>query len=49
MDTLFMNSGDSKTSDRHSLLLNLSNKINLKGNDKYVVLSNRSIYYPWKI
>ena len=43
-----MNSGNSKTTDPHRLLLNLSNKINLKGNDKYVALSNLSIYYPWK-
>ena len=37
-----------KTSDSHRLLLNLSNKINLKRNDKYVALSNLSIYYTWK-
>ena len=30
MDTIFMNSENSKTSDAHKLLLNLSNKINLK-------------------
>ena len=45
MDTIFMNSGDSKISDPHRLLLNLSNKIGLKGSDKYVALSNLSIYY----
>ena len=39
MDTIFMNSGNSKTSDPHRLLLNLSDKINLKRNDKYVALS----------
>ena len=48
MDTIFMNSGDSKISDPHRLLLNLSNKIGLKGSDKYVALSNLSIYYTWK-
>ena len=26
----------------------LSNKINLKRSDKYVALSNLSIYYTWK-
>ena len=31
MDTVFMNSENSKTSDRHRLLLNLSDKINFKG------------------
>ena len=45
MDTTFMNSKSSKISDPHRLLLNLSNKINLKSKDKYVVLSNLSIYY----
>ena len=30
MDTISMNSKDSKTSDPHRLLLNLSDKINLK-------------------
>ena len=38
-----MNSEKSKTSDPHVLLLNLSDKINLKGSDTYVVLSNLSI------
>ena len=40
MDTLFMNSGKSKTSELHRLLLNLSDKINLKRKDKYVLLSS---------
>ena len=30
MDTIFMNSENSKTSDPHRLLLNLTEKINLK-------------------
>ena len=33
MDTIFMNSENSKTSDSHKLLLNLSNKTNLKRSD----------------
>ena len=48
MDTTFMNSESSKTSDLHRLLLNISDKINLKRNDKYVALSNLSIYYTRK-
>ena len=47
MDTIFMNSENSKTSDPHRLLLNLLNKINVKRNDEYVALSNVSIYYTW--
>ena len=48
MNTIFLNSENSKTSDPHRLLLNLSHKINLKKGDKYVALSNLSIYYIWK-
>ena len=38
MDTIFTISGGSKIFDPHRLLLNLSDKINLKRRDKYVVL-----------
>ena len=48
MDTIFMNSENSKTTDPHRLLLNLTDKINLRRSDKYVALSNLSIYYTWK-
>ena len=48
MDTIFMNSGNSKRSDPHSLLLNLSDKIKLKWIDKYVALWNLNVYYTWK-
>ena len=34
MDTIFMNSENSKTSQPHRLLLNLENEINLKESDK---------------
>ena len=43
-----MNSKNSKTSDPHRLLLNISDKINLKKSDKHVALSNLSIYHTWK-
>ena len=48
MDTVFMNSENSKTFDPHRVLLNLLDKINLKRSDKYVALSNLSIYNTWK-
>ena len=48
MDAIFMNYENSKTSDPYRLLLHLSDKIKLKRSDKYVVLSNLSIYYTWK-
>ena len=43
-----MNSKNSKTSDPHRQLLNITDKINLKRSDKYVSLSNLIIYYIWK-
>ena len=48
MDTIFMNSGNSKTFDPQRPLVNLSDKINLNRSDKNVVLSNLSIYDSWK-
>ena len=42
------NSEYSKTSDPHRLLLNLSDKINLKSKDKYVALSKLSISFKWR-
>ena len=43
MDTIFINSANSKTSNPHRSLLSLLEKINLKRSDKYVALTNRSI------
>ena len=42
-----MNFKNSKTSDPHRLLLNLTDKINLRRKDKYIALSNLSICYTW--
>ena len=39
---------NSGTSDSHGLLLNLTDNINLKKSNEYVVLSNLSIYYTCK-
>ena len=39
-----MNSENNKTSDPYRLLLNLSDKII----NKYIALSNLTIYYTWK-
>ena len=47
MDTIFINSENSKTSEYRVLLLNLTNKIDLRS-EKTVALSNLSIYYTWK-
>ena len=43
-----MNCKYSKKFDPYRLLINLSYKINLQRSDKYVALSNLSIYYSWK-
>ena len=48
MNIACMNSGNSKTSILHRILLNLPNKLNLKRKNKYVGLSSLSIYYTWK-
>ena len=40
-----MDSKNAKKFDLHRLLLNLTDKINLKRRGKYAVLSNLSIYY----
>ena len=47
-NTIFINSKNSGTPDPHRLLLNLTDKINLKRSEKYVALSNLSISYTWK-
>ena len=48
MNTIFMNSENSKTSDPQRLLLNLTDKIYLRRKDKYIAFSNLGIYYTWK-
>ena len=39
-----MSSENSKTTNPHRLLINLTDKINLKRSDKYVAFSKISIY-----
>ena len=48
MDTIFMNSENSKTSEYHVLVLKLTDKLDLRRDQKTVALSNLSIYYTWK-
>ena len=48
MDTIFMNSENSKTSEYHVLVLKLTDKLDLRRGLKTVALSNLSIYYKWK-
>ena len=48
MDTIFMNSENSRTSEYHVLVLKLTDKLDLRRGQKTVALSNLSIYYTWK-
>ena len=48
MDTIFMNSENSRTSEYYVLVLKLANKLDLRRAKKSVALSNLSIYYTWK-
>ena len=48
MDTIFMNSENSKISEYHVLVLKLTDKLDLRRGQKTVTLSNLSIYYTWK-
>ena len=48
MDTIFMNSENSRTSEYHVLILKLTDKLDLRRGQKSIALSNRSIYYTWK-
>ena len=48
MDATFMNSENSRTSKYHVLMLNLTDKLELRKGEKSIALSNLSIYYAWK-
>ena len=48
MDTIFMNSENSRTSEYHVSVLNLTDKLYLRRGQKTVALSNLSIYYTWE-
>ena len=48
MDTIFMNSENSKTSKPNVLALKLTNKLDLRIGEKTIALSNLSIYYTWR-
>ena len=47
METIFMNSENSKTSEPHILKLKLTDKLDLRVNKKVIALSNLTIYYTW--
>ena len=48
METFFMNSKNSKTSEPHRFKYNLIDKLDLRNPNKNMALANLSIYYTWK-
>ena len=48
METIFMNTENSKTSEPHRFKLDLTNKLNLKDPKKNMTIANLSIHYTWK-
>ena len=48
MNTIFINSENSKTSKPFILKLKLTDKLDLRIGEKVIALSNLSIYYTWK-
>ena len=47
MDTIFMNSENSRTPEPHILKLKLTDKLDLRLDKKVIALSNVSMYYTW--
>ena len=48
METIFMNTENSKTNEAHRFRLDLTDKLNLKDPKKNMALANLSIYFTWK-
>ena len=48
METFFMNTKNSKTSEPQRFRLNLIDKLDFKNPNKNMALANISIYYTWK-
>ena len=48
METIFINSENSKTSEPHRFKLNLEDKLNLKNPNNNMAEANLSIFYTWK-
>ena len=48
METIFMNTKNSKTNESHQFILNLSQRLSLGSLDIHVALQNLSINYTWK-
>ena len=47
METFFMNTKNTKTSESNKFVYHLADKLNLKNSNKNMALANLSIYYMW--
>ena len=48
METIFLNTENSKTNEPHRFVLNLPQRLDLRNLNKHPALQNLSIYYTWK-
>ena len=48
METIFINTPNSKTNEANEFIYNFTDKLNLKNPNKNIALANLSIYYTWK-
>ena len=48
MNAIFMNSGNSKISEPYVLILTVTDKLDLRIDEKSIALSNLNIYSTWK-
>ena len=48
METIFINTENSKTNEPHKFVLNLLRRLDFKSSNKHVGLQNLSLYYNWK-
>ena len=48
METIFMNTANSKTSESNKFVYHFTDKLNLKNPNKNIALANLSMYYTWK-
>ena len=45
METIFMNTENSKTNETHKFAFDLSKRLDLRSSNKHVALRNMSVYY----
>ena len=48
METILINTKNSKKNESHKFVLNFSQRLDLRSSNKYLALQNLSIYYTWK-